>query len=46
MKDYIMECPTIPSAGFAGPVSRGFVGGLNATFVGSPTNDVQVAQFW
>jgi hypothetical protein len=46
MKDYIMECPTIPSATFALPVASGFRDAMNATFLATPGNDVQVAQFW
>jgi len=46
MKDYIMECPTIPSSIFAGPVAAGFRNAMNATFLETPSNDVQVAQFW
>ncbi|KAI9007676.1 hypothetical protein DFJ74DRAFT_773213 [Hyaloraphidium curvatum] len=46
MKDYIMECPTLPSTIFAAPVAGGFAGAMNATFLATPSNDVQVAQFW
>ena len=46
MRDYIMVCPTIPSSVFAGPVTAGFTGAMNATFLATPSNDVQVAQFW
>lgn len=46
MKDYVMDCPTIPSALFVGPVSEGYVGALNATFIANPGNTVQVSQFW
>lgn len=46
MKDYIMECPTIPSAVFAAPVANGFVGAMNSSFVANPGNSVQVSQFW
>jgi hypothetical protein len=46
MRDYIMECPTIPSSVFAGPVASGFRDATNATFLATPSNDVQVAQFW
>ena len=41
-----MNCPTIPSATFAGPVADGFVGALNETYVGDPSNAVGVSQFW
>ncbi len=45
MRDYVMECPTIPSTVFAGPVSEGFRNAMNGTFLATPSNDVQVAQF-
>ncbi|KAI9009270.1 hypothetical protein DFJ74DRAFT_711544 [Hyaloraphidium curvatum] len=46
MENYIMQCPLIPSAVFAGPVANGFVGSVNKTFVGNPGNAVQVSAFW